>query len=183
MRIEVAVTIRDDSLHCDFTGTSKQLRFNAVPSGSQAAACYAVRALTDSAIPTNGGCFRPVSLHLPEGTLVNPHEPAPVNSRTSTLKRISSCIVGALKNALPEAVPADGSSQLTVLMFGGVRHDGSRFVVGEFDAGGSGGGPHLDGVDVIETDATTHNLPVEALELSTCSGSSNGVAYRLWRAR
>ena len=168
VRIEVAVTIRNDSLHCDFTGTSKQLRgpFNAVPSGSQAAAYYAVRALTDSAIPTNGGCFRPVSLHLPEGTLVNPHEPAPVNSRTSTLKRISSCIVGALKDALPHAVPADGASQLTVLMFGGVRDDGSRFVVGEFDAGGSGGGPHLDGVDVIETDASNcMNLPVEALEL------------------
>ena len=44
VRIEVAVTIRNDSLHCDFTGTSKQLRgpFNAVPSGSQAAAYYAV---------------------------------------------------------------------------------------------------------------------------------------------
>ena len=51
-------------------------------------------------------------------------------------------------------------------MFGGVRDDGSRFVVGEFDAGGSGGGPHLDGVDVIETDASNcMNLPVEALEL------------------
>ena len=48
---------------------------NCVPSGSLAAACYAVRALTDPKIPTNGGCFRPISLHLPEGTLVNPREP------------------------------------------------------------------------------------------------------------
>ncbi len=168
VRIEVAVTIAGDTMHCDFTGTGPQTRgpFNAVPSGAQAAAYYAVRALTDPAIPTNGGCFRPVTLHLPEGSLVNPAEPAPVNSRTATIKRIASVIVGALKDALPERVPADGASELLVLMFGGRRDDGRRYVVGEFDAGGSGGGPHRDGVDVIETDGSNcMNLPAEALEL------------------
>ena len=168
VRIEVAVTIAGGTMHCDFTGTGPQTRgpFNAVPSGSQAAAYYAVRAITGASIPTNGGCFRPVTLHLPEGSLVNPAEPAPVNSRTSTLKRIASCLVGALRHAAPERVPADGASALLVLMFGGRRADGKRFVVGEFNAGGSGGGPRRDGVDVIETDGSNcMNLPVEALEL------------------
>ena len=168
VRIEVAVTIDGDSLHCDFEGTGPQTKgpFNAVPSGSQAAAYFAVRALTDASIPTNGGCFRPVSLNLPEGSLVNPVEPAPVNSRTSTIKRLTSVMIGALKDALPHKVPADGSSALTVLMFGGRRNDGRRFVVGEFNAGGSGGGPRRDGIDVIETDGSNcMNLPVEALEL------------------
>lgn len=168
VRIQVAVTIDGDSMHCDFEGTAPQTRgpFNAVPSGSQAAAYYAVRALTDPSIPTNGGCFRPVTLSLPEGSLVNPVEPAPVNSRTATLKRIASVIVGALKNALPDKVPADSASELLVLMFGGTRDDGRRYVVGEFNSGGSGGGPHKDGVDVIETDVTNcMNLPAEALEL------------------
>ncbi len=166
--IQVAVTIGDGTLHCDFEGTSHQVRgpFNCVRSGSQAAAFYAVRALTDASIPTNGGCFRPVSLSLPEGSLVNPVEPAPVGSRTSTIKRITSCIVGALKEALPDRVPADSASELLVLMFGGRRAGGKRFVVGEFSAGGSGGGPYRDGVDVIETDASNcMNLPAEALEL------------------
>jgi N-methylhydantoinase B len=168
VRIEVAVTISDGSLHCDFEGTGQQTRgpFNAVPSGSQAAAYFAVRALTDPSIPTNGGCFRPVTLHLPKGSLVNPVEPAPVNSRTATIKRITSCIIGALKDAMPARIPADGSSELLVLMFGGQRADGKAFVVGEFTAGGSGGGPRKDGVDVIETDGSNcMNLPAEALEL------------------
>ncbi|MEM7408090.1 MAG: hydantoinase B/oxoprolinase family protein, partial [Pseudomonadota bacterium] len=168
VRIELAVTVGDGTLHCDFTGTGPQTRgpFNAVRSGSQAAAYYAVRALTGPDIPTNGGCFRTVTLTLPEGTLVNPIEPAPVNSRTATLKRISGCIVSALQGALPERVPADGSSQLTVLMFAGRHPDGRPFIVGEFNAGGSGAGPGFDGVDVIETDASNcMNLPVEALEL------------------
>ena len=168
VRIEVAVTISGSEFHCDFEGTDPQTRgpFNAVKSGSQAAAYYAVRAVTDSSIPTNGGCFRPVSLHLPEGTLVNPVEPAPVNSRTATLKRIAGCIVGVLKGALPDQIPADNAGELLVLSLGGKHSDGKPYVVGEFNAGGSGGGPRKDGVDVIETDGSNcMNMPVEALEL------------------
>ena len=168
VRIQVAVTLRGSELHCDFEGTDPQTRgpFNAVQSGSQAAAYYAVRAVTDSSIPTNGGCFRPVSLHLPEGTLVNPVEPAPVNSRTATLKRIAGSIVGALKGALPDKIPADSAGELLVLSLGGKNLSGKPYVVGEFNAGGSGGGPSKDGVDVIETDGSNcMNMPVEALEL------------------
>ena len=168
VRIEVAVTVSGSELHCDFEGTDPQTRgpFNAGKSGSQAAAYYAVRAVTDSSIPTNGGCFRPVSLHLPEGTLVNPVEPAPVNSRTATLKRIAGSIVGALKGALPEQIPADSAGELLVLSLGGKNLSGKPYVVGEFNAGGSGGGPRKDGVDVIETDGSNcMNMPVEALEL------------------
>ena len=169
VRIQVAVTLRGSELHCDFEGTDPQTRgpFNAVRSGSQAAAYYAVRAVTDSSIPTNGGCFRPVSLHLPEGTLVNPVEPAPVNSRTATLKRIAGSIVGALKGALPDKIPADSAGELLVLSLGGKNLSGKPYVVGEFNAGGSGGGPRKDGVDVIETDGSNCiNMPVEALELA-----------------
>lgn len=168
VRIEVAVTIRDGAMHVDFTGTGAQLRgpFNCVKSGSQAAAYFAVRALTDPEIPTNAGCFRPVSLHLPEGTLVNPREPAPVGSRTATIKRITGCILGAFKEALPDKVPADSAGVLLALAFGGKLADGKPYVVGELITGGSGAARASDGVDVVETDASNcMNLPVEALEL------------------
>ena len=166
--IAVAVTVADGRLICDFAGTSPQVKgpFNCVPSGSQAAACFAVRAMTDPSIPTNGGCFRPIELRLPEGSLVNPKEPAPVNSRTATIKRITTCILGALKEALPLRLPADSAGELLVLAFGGARPDGSRYVVGELIAGGSGAAMGHDGVDAIETDATNcMNLPAEAMEL------------------
>ena len=57
-----------------FTGTSDQVRgpLNCVPSGSLAAACFAIRALTDPAIPTKAGASGRSRLHLPEGSLVNP---------------------------------------------------------------------------------------------------------------
>lgn len=169
IRIEVSATVRDGAIHVDFEGTSPQLKgpFNVVKSGSQAAAYFAVRALTDPSIPTNAGCFRPVSLHLPKGTLVNPQEPAPVGSRTATIKRITGCILGAFKDVMPERVPADSAGELLTLAFGGRKPDGTgNFVVGELIAGGSGGSIRTDGADVIETDATNcMNLPAEALEM------------------
>ena len=168
VRIEVAVEIAADRVLVDFEGTSPQVRgpFNCVPSGAYAGAYFAVLAMTDSAIPINGGCFRPIELRLPEGSLVNPREPAPVNARTSTIKRIAGSIIGALRQARPEEAPADAAAALHVLAFGGAREDGSPYVVGELIASGSGASRGRDGVDVIETDGSNcMNLPVEALEM------------------
>lgn len=168
IRIEVAVTLQDGAMHVDFTGTSPQVRgpLNCVPSGSLAAACFAIRALTDPAIPTNGGCFRPISLHLPPGSLVNPTEPAPVNARTSTIKRITGSIISALAPALPDRVPAASAGEMLMLAFGGRTASGKPFVIGDLVAGGSGASRQSDGVDVIETDATNcMNLPAEAIEM------------------
>jgi N-methylhydantoinase B/oxoprolinase/acetone carboxylase alpha subunit len=168
VRIEVAVTVRDGAIEFDLTGTGPQLDgpLNCVPSGSQAAAYFAVRVLTDASIPTNGGCFRPVTLKLPKGSLVDPEEPAPVNARTSTIKRIATGMVSALASVLPDRVAAPSAGTLLVVAFAGRRASGERFIVGELIAGGSGAGRDRDGVDVVDTDASNcMNLPAEALEM------------------
>ncbi|MGD9656743.1 MAG: hydantoinase B/oxoprolinase family protein [Methylocystis sp.] len=165
---EVAVTVKDGNFHVDFTGSSDQVRgpFNAVPSGALAAACFAIRAVTDPNIPTNAGCFRPISLELPPGSIVNPKSPAAVNARTATIKRMAGCILGALRPVIPEKVPADSSGEMLAVMFGGLRQSGEPFVIGELIAGGSGAGVASDGVDVIETDVSNcMNLPAEAMEM------------------
>ena len=170
IRIEVAVTIGAEGFHVDFTGTSDQVRgpMNCVPSGSLAAACFAIRALTDPAIPTNAGCFRPISLHLPEGSLVNPREPAPVNARTSTIKRITGSIISALAEVLPDRIPAPSAGEMALVAFGGRNRTGGNFVTGDLIASGSGASWRSDGVGVIETDATNcMNLPAEAMEMET----------------
>jgi N-methylhydantoinase B len=168
VRIEVAVTIEGGKMTCDFTGTSPQVRgpFNCMASGPYAAACFALRSVTDpeARIPNNGGCFRPLAFHLPEGSLVNPREPAPTGCRTSTIKRITTAILGALRQAAPDRVPADSGSEIVIMHFGGQRSDGRRYVTSQLLVAGSGASPQLDGVDVIETDATNClNVPAEAL--------------------
>ena len=168
VRIEVAVTVKDGAISFDFTGTSPQVKgpFNCVPSGTAAAACYAIRALTDSRIPTNGGCFRPIKLHLPKGSLLDPIEPAPVNSRTQTIKLAAACIIGAFADVLPDKVPASDAVDQHIIMWAHRRPDGTQMVAGECVASGAGGSKAGDGTDVVDTDVTNcMNMPVEALEM------------------
>jgi len=168
VRIEVTTTIKGGTMHLDFTGTDPQLKgpFNCVPSGVQAAAYFALKVLTDPNIPTNAGCFRPVSFYLPEGSLVNPKEPAPVCSGTATIKRITGTILAAFKEILPEKVPADSAGVLLALAFGGQLQDGKQYVTGELIAGGAGASHVADGADVVDTDASNcMNLPAEAMEM------------------
>src|SRR5262245_28857113 len=89
VRIQVAVTVSDGSVLIDLSGTDPQAAgpINCVPTLSYASSYFALRAVAGDAIPTNGGCFRPLTLKLPEGSLVNPREPAPVNARTAASKR------------------------------------------------------------------------------------------------
>lgn len=166
VRIEVAATVKDGTIHFDFTGTDGQLRgpLNCVPSGAYAAAYYAVRALTDAQIPTNGGCFRPVTLHLPEGSLVNPKAPAAVNARTATIKRICGAMVSAFAEAVPDRVPAASAGLSVMLAFGGRRADGKPFILSELVCGGTGASSVADGVDCLQTDGSNSmNQPIEAL--------------------
>lgn len=168
VKIAVAATVKNGTIELDFHGSSPQTRgpFNCVRSGVQAASFFAVRALTDPTIPTNGGCFRPVILKLPERSVVNASEPAAVNARTATIKRITGAVLGALAQAMPERAPAASAGELLVLAFGGRKAGNKPFVVGELIAGGSGGSRGKDGVDAIETDATNcMNLPAEAMEM------------------
>jgi N-methylhydantoinase B/oxoprolinase/acetone carboxylase alpha subunit len=170
VRIEASVTVDGSDLHVDFAGTDDQVTgpINAVPSATMSAVYYVVRAITDPAIPNNAGCFEPVSLHLPEGSLVNPRPPAPVNARTVTFKRIAEVLLGALAEAIPDRIPAAGSGQLAALTFAGGRADGDRpaWIYGETAAGGLGARPSKDGIDCIETDVTNcMNTPVEATEI------------------
>ena len=178
IRIEVAVTLDGQgNVAFDFQGTSAQVRgpLNIVPSGVHSAAFYGVRAITDPAIPTNGGCFRPVTVKLPPRSLVNPDAPAPVNGRTPVMKRIASCIVGALAQVLPERFPAASAASVLVRAFGGewpkdaqagTHAPSRRFVVTDLINGGSGAALGHDGIDGIATDMTNGmSLTAEVLEL------------------
>jgi N-methylhydantoinase B len=169
LQITATVTIAGDRFKVDFTGTSSQARgpLNAVPSSTLSAVYYCVKAVTDPEIPNNGGCYRAIDVVLPEGSLVNPRRPAPVNARTATVKRITDAIFGALHQALPGRLPAAPSGELLVMSISGLdANSGRRFITSELCSGGMGARPGLDGIDAIETDATNcMNIPAESIEV------------------
>ena len=62
-------------------------------------------------LPVNDGLSRPVRVtYPPEGSLLNPRYPAPVNMYVRPSQVTTSCIMRALAQAAPGRVPAPGSA-------------------------------------------------------------------------
>jgi N-methylhydantoinase B len=162
--IRVRVTVSGDSLHADFTGTDPQVEsnFNAVEAVTRSCLYYAVRVATDPTIPANGGCYRPVSLTAPEGSLVNARPPAAVAAgNVETSQRIADVLLGALAQAAPDRVPAASQGTMNNVLIGN-----DEFAYYETVAGGQGARPYRDGQSGIHTAMTnTKNTPIESLHL------------------
>lgn len=166
--IRAAVTIKGSELHVDFTGTSAQVRgpINSVPSVALSAVRYIVRVISDPDIPNNEGCYRMISLSLPEGSLLNPRWPAAVNSRAVTLRRVVDTVLGALAQAIPERLPAASNGHPLWGQFGGVDQEtAAPYIITVLGTGGMGARPNKDGIDCIQTDTSNSmNVPIEVIE-------------------
>jgi len=169
IKIQGTVTIRDSEFIADFTGTSSQVKgpFNMTPSSTLSAVCYVIRAITNPTIPNNAGCFRPITLKLPEGSLVNPLPPSPCGARTSTILRTTDVLLGALVKALPKHLPACSAGVLEAIYFGGTDPlNGQDYITNELEMGGQGARFGRDGIDTICTNVVNLlNVPVEAIEM------------------
>jgi len=119
--------------------------------------------------PINAGCFAPIAVIAPQGTIVNaqpPHAVACGNLETS--QRIVDVVFGALAQVMPGVVPAASQGTMNNLTLGGVNPaSGEPFAYYETIAGGMGARPGADGVDAVQVHMTnTLNTPIEALEFS-----------------
>jgi N-methylhydantoinase B len=172
--ITVTVTVDNDQLTADFTGTAPQVKggINCPLSFTQSATYACVRCLMNRDVPNNGGYFRPITVIAPEGTIVNPLPPGPVAARGLTGFRIANTVFGALAQAAPDSVPACEIGGDTGVSIGGyerVERDGKTemrgFVFLEFLYGSWGGRPNQDGIDGVASSVVNFsNNPVEVLE-------------------
>ena len=162
--IRVRLTVDGSSLHADFTGTDPQVEanFNAVEAVTRSCLYYAVRVATDPTIPANGGCYRPVTLTAPQGSVVNARPPAAVAAgNVETSQRIADVLLGALAQAAPDRVPAASQGTMNNVLIGN-----DEFAYYETVAGGQGARPYRDGQSGIHTAMTnTRNTPIESLHL------------------
>ncbi len=163
IELRVKLTIREDEIIVDYSGTSKQVDepINAVYGVTVAATVFALKSTIDPEMPMNQGFFKPVSIYAPEGSLLNPVKPAPVGGgNVETSQRIADVVFMALSKALPDKVPAASCGTMSNIMVGG---KGWAFY--ETNACGSGARPCCDGVDGVHTNMTnTLNTPIEVIE-------------------
>ncbi|GAA0534195.1 hydantoinase B/oxoprolinase family protein [Halorubrum ejinorense] len=163
--IEAAVTVDGETIDVDFAGTADQVpgNLNAPFSVAKSAVYFVVRAITDPEIPPNHGCYEPVSVSAPEGSLLDPEPPAAVvGGNVETSQRVTDVTLAALAEAVPDEIPAAGQGTMNNLIIG---DRAGEFTYYETIAGGFGGRPSKDGMDGVQVGMTnTLNTPVEAME-------------------
>ncbi len=165
--LRVAVTVHEDSLTCDFSGSAPQVRaaLNSTLSFTKSCTYLSVRSVLRQDVPNNEGIFRCIEVRAPEGSIVNPRPPAACAARALTGYRIMDLMFGALAQALPDRVPAAGEGGNTVVSIGGYQPGGRPFVIVDMICGAWGGRPDKDGVDAITNPSQNmSNTPVEILE-------------------
>jgi 5-oxoprolinase (ATP-hydrolysing) len=150
IRVRISVDTETRSARVDFTGTSDQrpTNFNAPRSITRAAVMYVFRTLVDDAIPLNEGCLKPISLIVPEGSMLSPVYPAAVVAGNV---ETSQAVVDALYGALSVLAASQGT--MNNFTFG----DATRQYY-ETIAGGSGAGPGFDGASAVQTHMTNSRL-------------------------
>lgn len=170
-RIAVEVRIDGEEITFDFTGTDAQRpgNVNAVAAVTVSAVAFAIRAVTDPALPANGGTLRPVRVIAPPGTVVAAVPPVAVGAgNVEVSQRIADVCLAALARARPDRVGAASQGTMNNVLLGGAvsTDDGPQaWVHYETVGGGQGGRPWADGMSGVHTAMTnTLDTPVEALE-------------------
>ena len=167
--IRVTVTVGDENVLMDFAGTSPQVRasMNCRRPTVEACAYYVVKCLADPGLPPNGGAHRPISVAVPEGSLLHARFPASiVHSNIVTTQRIVDVMTGALLQAIPERLTAACSGTENMVIIGGIDpRTGEWFSYTETYGGGQGAFHDRDGMSGVHTHMTnTRNAPVEIIE-------------------
>ena len=164
LSIACGLTVAGDTIEVDYSGTSEQATrgINCVWNVTNAYTAYAIKCVLDPETPKNEGSYLPIIVRAPEGTLLNPVFPAPVNARGLIAQYIPAVVYGALAQVIPERVIAESGSPATRFVFAGHAADGSRFSQIFLPWGGMGARPTKDGISVI---AFPSNSGVGSMEI------------------
>jgi N-methylhydantoinase B len=165
----VKVTITDDDFVCDFTGSHPQVPgpVNCSVTGLHSGARTLFMAVTDPNIPVNDGCFRPLRIVCPPGTIFSAERPAPVSTYWETLNYVTDLLWKALAPVVSDRLPAGHFLSVCGSVVAGAHPDtGELFLLVEPHAGGWGGGAAKDGEQglMCVADGETYMVPIELLE-------------------
>lgn len=170
------LTTAGDRVLVDYAGSSGLSRYaiNCPLCYTEAYTAFAVKAALAPWIPNNTGTLDAVVVSAPENTIVNAPHPAAVFGRSVIGHMLPDLIYGCLDQALPETVPAEGTSSLwnLSLLAGhgltGVEGTAARpFHVTTFHSGGAGARPRQDGLSATPFPSGVRNVPVEITEAIT----------------
>ena len=163
-------TVSEKGIHVDYTGTDPvSMRGINVPSAyTLAYTCFGLGCIVAARIPNNAGSLAPLTVSAPEGCILNAPYPLPVLLRHVIGQMLPDMVFGCLRQAIPDRVPAEGTSCLWNMIFRGPRaaEDTTRygFNVTITSNGGTGARPQKDGLSATAYPSGVKGTPIEIAE-------------------
>ncbi|GAW36764.1 acetophenone carboxylase delta subunit [Roseovarius sp. A-2] len=189
----VRLDVAGDKIKADFDGTSGMSRFgvNCPEVYTRAYACYGLKCAIAPQVPNNTGSLEPFEITAPEGCILAAKRPAPVSVRHVLGHLVPDVVLGALHQALPNTVPAEGASALWNIQISARASDPDSGLPNRevlmFNSGGTGARPKFDGlsatafpsgVSTMSVEATEHVGPITVWRKDLRSGSGGAGALR-----
>ena len=180
--ISLALTIdrSKGSAHFDFTGTGPELwgNLNSPLAVTKSAILYSLRCLIKKDLPLNHGCLTPITMQVPEGSLLDPSpEAAVVGGNVLTSQRV----VDVLLKAFGVAAASQGC--MNNFTFGN-----EKFGYYETVGGGAGAGPgwhgqtgvhtHMTNTRITDPEILERRYPILLREFSVRRGSGGSGRWR-----
>ncbi len=193
VQMVVQLDVEGDRLRADFDGTSGMSRFgvNVPEVYTRAYACYGLKCAIAPQVPNNTGSLEPFEITAPEGCILAAKRPAPVSVRHVLGHLVPDVVLGALHQALPGTVPAEGASALWNIQISARPSDPDSGLPNRevlmFNSGGTGARPRLDGlsatafpsgVSTMSVEATEHVGPITIWRKDLRAGSGGAGALR-----
>lgn len=168
VKLAVNISISDGGLGVDFSGTAAMSRWgiNVPLIYAKAYACYALKSVIAPDIPNNAASLAVFNVSSPTNIL-NAERPAPVSVRHVIGHMVPDLVLGALAQALPGKVLAEGAAALWNVHISArpiADSEGRRAEVLMFNSGGMGARPTLDGLSATAFPSGVHTMPIEATE-------------------
>lgn len=173
VELTATLTVSDDGIHVDYTGTSPVAGrgINVPLSYTTAYTVFGLACIVGSRVPNNAGSLAPLTVSAPEGTILNAPKPAPVCSRHVIGQMLPDVVFGCLHQAVPGRVPAEGTSCLWNLNVRGKISGGEGgnygFSMAVTSNGGTGARPSADGLSATAYPSGVKGTPVEIAEQIT----------------
>lgn len=164
--IAVRCEVRGDELWIDYSGSSpaSPRGINVVMNYTEAYTTYGVKVIISPDVPNNEGAFRPLRITAPEGCILNARPPAAVAARHVIGHFLPHVIAGALGQAVPNRVMAEGAANIWGIQVAGRDLAGRPFTHVFFCSGGTGARPTRDGLNATAFPSGVLGTPVEVLE-------------------
>jgi len=165
-RYPVRINVTGDELSVDFTGAPPQTRrggSNCTLGYTQAHVTYPLKCMLSPEVPGNAGCYRPLTVTAPQGSILNCDKPMAVNTRVRTGWYLAPNVFTALAEALPERVQAFTGLPSSALFYG-TEPGGHSYADHLFQGGGQGGSAHRDGKSGLLWPTSAGNTSIELFE-------------------